>query len=146
MAAGSPTLFSTASGVIGLIAGPFSALRTLDFQVRPLGSLQRVVATPAGKPGQDTFVIISASSPFCAGSATAFGGALAQCHGSDLLPLRLPLFTSQRYPLGGIAGVLEAGRNKAEFRMPPGADAHFVSLCSGFPWAGIKPPESLAPC
>jgi hypothetical protein len=26
----------------------------------------------------------------CAGSATVFGGALAQCHGSDLLPLRLP--------------------------------------------------------
>jgi hypothetical protein len=31
----------------------------------------------------------SASRPFCAGSATAFGSALAQCHGSDLLSLRL---------------------------------------------------------
>jgi hypothetical protein len=31
MAAGSPTPFSTASGVIGLIAGPFSALRTLNY-------------------------------------------------------------------------------------------------------------------
>lgn len=30
MAAGSPTLFSTASGVVGLIAGPFSALRPLN--------------------------------------------------------------------------------------------------------------------
>ncbi|MGC8829239.1 MAG: hypothetical protein ACP5MG_02255 [Verrucomicrobiia bacterium] len=30
-AAGSPTPFSTASGVIGLIAGPFSALRLLNY-------------------------------------------------------------------------------------------------------------------
>src|SRR6185503_11266959 len=45
-AAGSPTLFSTASGVIGLVAGPSSALRSLDFRVRPLSSLRPVVATP----------------------------------------------------------------------------------------------------
>jgi hypothetical protein len=32
----------------------------------------------------------SASRPVCSGSATAVGGALAPCHGSDLLPLRLP--------------------------------------------------------
>jgi len=31
-----------------------------------------------------------ASLPFSAGSATAFDGALARCHGSDLLTLRLP--------------------------------------------------------
>jgi hypothetical protein len=32
MAAGFPTLFSTASGVCGLVAGPSSALRSLDFE------------------------------------------------------------------------------------------------------------------
>ena len=32
MAAGFPTLFSTASGVCGLVAGPSSTLRLLDFE------------------------------------------------------------------------------------------------------------------
>jgi hypothetical protein len=31
LAAGFPTLFSTASGVIGLVAGPSSALRSLNY-------------------------------------------------------------------------------------------------------------------
>jgi hypothetical protein len=31
LAASFPTLFSTASGVIGLVAGPSSALRRLDY-------------------------------------------------------------------------------------------------------------------
>jgi hypothetical protein len=32
LAAGFPTLFSTASGVIGLVAGPSSVLQRLDFE------------------------------------------------------------------------------------------------------------------
>jgi hypothetical protein len=32
LAAGFPTLFSTASGVFGLVAGPSSALLRLDFE------------------------------------------------------------------------------------------------------------------
>jgi hypothetical protein len=32
VAAGFPTLFSTASGVFGLVAGPFSVLRPLNFE------------------------------------------------------------------------------------------------------------------
>ncbi len=35
-------------------------------------------------------VFLSASSPLSAGSAAAFGSALARCHGSRLLTLRLP--------------------------------------------------------
>jgi hypothetical protein len=31
-AAGFPTLFSAASGVFGLVAGPFNALRSLKFE------------------------------------------------------------------------------------------------------------------
>jgi len=51
MAAGFPTLFSTASGVFGLVAGPSSTLRILDYRVRPLSSLELVVAPPACEPG-----------------------------------------------------------------------------------------------
>jgi hypothetical protein len=32
LAASFPTLFSTASGVFGLVAGPFNALRPLNFE------------------------------------------------------------------------------------------------------------------
>ncbi len=55
-AAGFPTLFSTASGVSGLIAGPSSALRSLNCRVRPLSPLGLVVAPPVCGPGKDTFV------------------------------------------------------------------------------------------
>jgi hypothetical protein len=40
-AASFPTLFSMASGVIGLVAGPSSALRSLDYRVRPLSPLSQ---------------------------------------------------------------------------------------------------------
>ena len=76
----------------GLIAGPSSALRSLGFRVRPLSSLRLAFAAPACEPDKDTLVTCcSASLPLNAGSATTFGSALARCHGSDLLPLRLHL-------------------------------------------------------
>jgi len=56
-AAGFPTLFSTASGVVGLVAGPSRALRLLNYRVRPLSSLGLVVAPPACEPDKDMFVI-----------------------------------------------------------------------------------------
>jgi hypothetical protein len=56
LAAAFPTPFSTASGVVGLIAGPSSTLRHMDYRVRPLSPLRLVVAPPACGPGQDTFV------------------------------------------------------------------------------------------
>jgi len=45
--------------LLGLIAGPSSALRTLNYRVRPLSSLRLVVAPPAYEPGGDTLVILS---------------------------------------------------------------------------------------
>jgi len=54
LAASFPTLFSTASGVFGLVAGPSSALRSLNYRVRLFSSLGLVVAPPACEPGQDT--------------------------------------------------------------------------------------------
>lgn len=54
-AAGSPTLLSMASGVLGLIAGPFRTLRSLNYWVRLLSPLQPVFAAPACRPGKDTF-------------------------------------------------------------------------------------------
>ena len=54
LAASFPTLFSTASGVFGLVAGPSSTLRSLNYRVRLFSSLGLVVAPPACEPGQDT--------------------------------------------------------------------------------------------
>jgi hypothetical protein len=107
-AADFPTLFSTASGVAGLIAGPFSALRLLNSRVRPLSSLGLVVEPPACEPGKDSFVT---SAPrlyhFALGrpprvavrwpSATGLTSYLSGC----------VLLTSQRCVFY-IAGVLEA--------------------------------------
>ena len=56
LAASFPTLFSTASGVIGLVAGPSSAFAVTEFRVRLFSLLRLVFATPAGKPGRDTSV------------------------------------------------------------------------------------------
>jgi hypothetical protein len=53
-AASFPTLFSTASGVIGLVAGPSRVLRPLDYRVRLFSSLGLMVAPPACEPGPDT--------------------------------------------------------------------------------------------
>jgi hypothetical protein len=55
MAASFPTLFSTASGVIGLVAGPSSAFQPLNYRVRLFSSLGLMVAPPACEPGADTF-------------------------------------------------------------------------------------------
>jgi len=56
LAASFPTLFSTASGVFGLVAGPSSAFRSLNYRVRLFSPLGLVVAPPVCEPGQDTFV------------------------------------------------------------------------------------------
>jgi hypothetical protein len=85
------TLFSTASGVSGLVAGPSWAFQPQDYRVRPLSSLRPALA------GADLRTRLrhvcnrrSASLPSTTGSAIAFGDAFAQCNGSDLLTLRLP--------------------------------------------------------
>lgn len=60
LAAGSPTLFSTASAVVGLAAGPSVSLRPTDSRVRPLCPLRPVVAPPGGGQGPHTLVIADA--------------------------------------------------------------------------------------
>ena len=57
VAASFPTLFSTASGVSGLVAGPSRGPfcgRAELFRVRLFSSLEPMVAPPACEPGQDT--------------------------------------------------------------------------------------------
>ena len=58
-AASFPTLFATASGVFGLVAGPLSIpfSRTTEFRVRLFSSLRLMVAPPIYEPGKDTSAI-----------------------------------------------------------------------------------------
>ena len=88
-AASFPTLFSTASGVLGLVAGPSRASRpwisSEAFQLAWAG----VCGTGLRTRSRHVCDSMSASSPLSAGSAAAFGSALARCHGSRLLTLRL---------------------------------------------------------
>ena len=111
----------------GLVAGPFSGLRALK--------LSSEASQPASVDGCATK---RRTKPRCAcegaaswlsnaGTATAFGGALARCHGSSLLPLRLPLLTSQRCFFSNIASVgegIRTGRRPADF---PGWESLFCS-------------------
>ena len=92
-AASFPTLFSTASGVFGLVAGPPSvpfcgstALSSEAFQLASTGGCATGLRTRL----RHVYDCCSASSPLCAGSAAAFDGAFARCHGSRLFTLRLP--------------------------------------------------------
>jgi hypothetical protein len=89
-AADSPTLFSTASGVSGLAAGPSAGLRPADYRVRPLCPLRsNGCATGRRTRCRHTGLCKWASTPLLPRSATAFDGALARGDGSDLLTLRL---------------------------------------------------------
>jgi hypothetical protein len=122
-------------------------LAVAEFRVRPLSSLGLAFAAPAYEPGKDTFVTcVSASLPLSAGSATAFGSALARRHGSDLLPLRLHLAHKPAVLLTSPAFWRLAGSLPWP-DLPPGARAHFVSPFSVFHLAGLaQPPESCVPC
>jgi len=123
LAAGFPTLFSTTRrSWFGLVAGPSRALRPQDFE---WGLLARFSLAFADAGWQTRWRHVcdgcSASLPFSAGSATAFGSALARCHGSDLLPLRLPFAHKPAVCFWNIAGVLEvlrAGPRPASFPEP----------------------------
>jgi hypothetical protein len=59
LAANFPTLFSTAGGVAGLIAGPSRTLRSLDFERGLLAHSVRRLRASSGEPDQDTHVIPS---------------------------------------------------------------------------------------
>jgi len=69
--------------------------------------LELAFASPACEPGQDTLVIAFRVLTSCFGSATAFDGAFAQGHGSDLLTLRLLFAHKPAVRLVEIAGALE---------------------------------------
>ena len=91
LAAGSPTPFSAASRVIGLIAGPSQPSRTGISWVRPLSPV-RLVPAGTGTPDMVLTRLQSAfaSPPFSARSAPSDSGTFTSRDGSDLLPLRLP--------------------------------------------------------
>lgn len=90
-AAGSPTLFSTASGVVGLAAGPSASLRTTDSRVRPLCPLLPAVAPPVGGQGSDTGVTCDPRlNRFSPGRPRLLALRWPGVDGSDLLSLRLP--------------------------------------------------------
>ncbi len=160
-AAGSPTLFSTASGVFGLAAGPSGLFRCPESRVRPLSPLGSAVAPPGCGPGPDTPVSSIRVWAVGTGSAPTCGGALARWDGSDLLPLRLPSPHRPAVP-HGIAGVVEvspfalgprlawplprlsrlsasfAGRNGVETSFAPGS----VAPC----WLAVAAVHPLGDC
>jgi hypothetical protein len=117
--------------------------------VRPLSPLELAFADAGLRTGtRHVYDCDSASWPFSAGTATAVGDALARCHGSDLLPLRLLFAHKPAVPLGGIAGDLEGARAC----LGPFPSRCECSLCPAFQrlWFGgchsRPPPESPAPC
>jgi hypothetical protein len=89
-------------------------------------------------------VFFSASSPFSAGSAAAFGSAFARCHGSRLLTLRLPFVHRPAVPLCGIAGVSEGFHGSCRDRVSFPVRALILSrLSTSFIWPTPfrRPPE-----
>jgi len=118
--------------------------------VRPLGSLELVVAPPTCEPGQDTFVIRSARldrlapdrPPLLAvrwPGATGLTSYLSGCLS----------FTSQRLLFGNTAGVVEGGRVGPRLVYLPGSRESLCPPFGGFDSAGLRlerPPERSAPC
>jgi hypothetical protein len=121
-------------------------LTLAEFRVRPLGSLRLVVAPPACKPGQDTFVIslprldrlapgrpplLTVRWPGATGLTSYLSGCLS--------------LTSQRCILkhrrrsGSSAGPALA-------RILPGIGDSFCPPFGVFGSAGFRPPERSAPC
>ncbi len=147
-AAGFPTLFSTASGVVGLVAGPSSALRSLDYRVRLFSPLGLVVAPPARGPGQDSAVTssprldhltpdrpprLAVRWPDVTGLASYLSGRLS--------------LTGQRCRLWHRRRVGEFSRALPQPRVSPGAHACFVRLSPVFGmWERTVPTVRPAPC
>jgi len=107
-----PTLLIAASDALGLIAGPSKPFQAQDLssEASTPGSVT-ICRWFARRTGAGTPVRTFRTGTLTTGSATALGGALAPCDGSDLLPLRL-LSTyswvtrfSRRPKLGRLAGV-----------------------------------------
>jgi len=125
-------------------------LTVAEFRVRLFSSLRLVVAPPAGKPSQDTPAIgLFASWPFSAGSAAAFGGAFARCHGSRLFTLRLPLAHSPATPFLTSPAFRKFFTRPAQSSCPSRCVRSFVRLSAVFIGRlqlSLNSPDSPAPC
>jgi hypothetical protein len=89
----------------------------------------------------------SASSPLSARSAAAFDSALAWCHGSRLLPLRLPFVSQVSGAVFNIADASEGFHGSCLDRVSSPVPALTLSrLSASFIWqiSSRRPPESLA--
>ena len=91
-----PTLISIASGVLGLLAGPVAGFpgRDVSGEASSLRPCRRSLA-PADSTGRSCTCEGLHKTAFYPGSASTFGGALAQGYGSDLLSFRLYSLHSQ---------------------------------------------------
>ncbi len=74
-------------------------------------------------------VFLSASPPLSAGSAAALGRALARCHGSRLLPLRLPFIHRSAVSFGKSPTFRKVFTGPAETTCPSRCER---SLCPAF--------------
>jgi hypothetical protein len=148
-AAGFPTLFSTASGIFGLVAGPSSASRpwilSEAFQLASTDGcatglrtrsrhacnfVSRLDHLAQGQPR-----ILSARSPCATGLASSLSGCVS-------FTVQRCLFRHRR-PCGRFSRVLPRRR------VLPGSNAPFVPPFSVFRLADLRfrrPPESLVPC
>ncbi len=134
VAAGFPTLFSTASGVIGLVAGPSSVLRhwisSEAFQLAWAGGCATGLRTRSrhaceSVPRLDPLALVGHRFWRCVG----------QGHGSRLLSLRLP-FTHR--PAVSFLTSPAFGRFSQDLPSPrvlPSARAPFVAPFGVFHWA-----------
>ena len=84
------------------------------------------------------------------GSATAVNSALAPCHGSRLLPLRLLFAHRPAVPFSTSPAFRKVFTKPAQPVYPSRCACSFCPSFDGFRWAGFKsllnPPESFAPC
>ena len=109
-------------------------LPAAGFRVRLFSSLGLMVAPPACEPGKDTPVtLFLASSPSSSGSAAAFDGAFARCHGSRLFTLRLPFAHSPATSFLTSPALGSFSRDLPGPRVLPGACPHFVRLSAALP-------------
>ena len=104
-------------------------------------------ATGLRTRSRHVYVFISASSPLSAGSATAFGGAFARCHGSRLLTLRLPFVHRPAVPFLASPTFRKVFTGPAEAACPSRMQALTLSrLSASFFWLTSlrRPPEPPA--
>ena len=129
-AAGFPTPFSTASGVIGLVAGPSGTLQRAEFlseafQLASAGGCATGLRTRSRHACEFLSRVLTTGS----GSAIAFGDAFTRGHGSRLCSLKLPFISQSSGVVFNIAGAWKLFTEPAEF---PCSSRCVRSLCPPF--------------